>query len=118
MTARAPSAPAVPLIRIGLGLLDLIAPHRVGAAELGHRPDGISLGALRVLGLRQVVQGALGLRFRSPRARTIGGVVDLLHAGSMLVLAALDRPRTRGALVQASLATGLGISGLVRRSTR
>lgn len=100
------------LIRIGLGLADLLAPDAMGRAELGRQPDEVSRDALKVLGARQVVQGALTLQRPSAAVRRLAGLVDLLHAGSMLLLAWLDPARRRGALVQAGLATSLGVAEL------
>jgi len=103
---------AMELIRIGIGLADLLAPDALGRAELGRRPDEVSRGALKVLGARQVVQGALTLNHPSRAVRRFAGAVDLLHAGSMVLLAWLDPARRRGALVQAGLATSLGVAEL------
>jgi len=103
------------LVRLGLGAADVLAPQALGRAELGRRPDALSRGVLRVLGVRQVVQAGLVLRFPTRDARRLSAVVDLLHAASMVALAVLDRRRRRGALVQAGIATGLGVGELMRR---
>jgi hypothetical protein len=104
------------LERLGLGAADVLAPRALARAELGRRPDDLSRRVLRVLGVRQLVQAGLAMRFRSRAARRIGAAVDLLHAGSMVALAILDPRRRRGALVQAGIATGFGIGELARRA--
>jgi len=103
------------LVRLGLGLADLIAPRAVARLELGRRPDRVSRWVLQVLGARQLFQAVLTLRRGSTAAHEVGGLVDLLHAGSMIGLAVVDSRRRRGALVQAGVATGLGIAELTGR---
>lgn len=103
------------LVRLGLGVADIAAPRAVARVELGRRPDALSRWALQVLGARQLLQSVLTLRSASTAAHRVGGLVDLLHAASMIVLAVADPRRRRGALVQAGLATGLGIAELTGR---
>lgn len=97
------------LLRIGLGVSDLVATRNMARAELGRAPDPVSMAALRVLGARQVLHGAMRLRFRSAGARHLAALVDGLHALSMAGLAVVDRRRRRGAMVQMVVATGFGI---------
>lgn len=101
-------------IRIGLGALDLLAAPRVLRRALGSPPDGLTTGALRVLGVRQIAQGVVTARSDSRTVRRISAAVDSLHCASMLLLAILDRRRRSAALVQASIAALLGSSELGR----
>ncbi|HET8600152.1 MAG TPA: hypothetical protein VFL99_07490 [Segeticoccus sp.] len=67
----------------------------------------------RVLGARLVVQGGgsvwLQQFAREPVVHGCGGVVDALHALSMLGLAAVSRKRRREALHSALVATGFAV---------
>lgn len=101
-------------IRVGLGVLDFVAAPRLMRLQLRAAPDRLSTAALRVLGVRQVVQGALTAMVGSRSARRVGAAVDGLHCASMLLLALVDPPRRRAALVQASVAALLGSAELGR----
>lgn len=101
-------------IRLCLGAADLLGARGLLRLELQGPPDRLTTGALRVLGARQVAQGALTARIGSRTARRFGSAVDGLHCASMLLLAALDERRRRAALVQASIAALLGAAELGR----
>lgn len=101
-------------IRLCLGAVDLVGARGLLRLQLQRRPDRLTTGALRVLGARQVVQGALIARAGSRTARRFGSAVDGLHCASMLLLAAIDRRRRGPALVQASIAALLGAAELGR----
>jgi hypothetical protein len=83
----------------------------------GRRPGEVDELAVRVLGARHLVQGiaqagapGLGQRF------FVG--VDLLHAASMVWLAAVDERRRRPALASAAAAVGAAATTLVARRRR
>jgi hypothetical protein len=100
----------VELVRIALGACGTAAPRVVAALEGGRRPDRLTVGAYRVLGQRQVVQGLVTAA--DGNARRAGAVVDVLHAASMVLIAVLDAGRRRAALVQAGTATGFAVAEL------
>jgi hypothetical protein len=93
-----------------------IAPYRVIAALGVPQPPPVGLvTAARVLGVRHLLQAAIlerRLGHRPGSSARPAGAVDLLHAASMLALAAVDPPRRRPALVSATVATALAIGEL------
>lgn len=98
-------------LRALYGLVELAAPDAVTAALLGRAPDHRMRVVIRILGARHVAQAALTLA--APRAmHRVGGVVDLLHAGSMVGLAVLDPRRRRAAALNAVIATLFGAGEL------
>jgi hypothetical protein len=105
--------------RVGWGLVLLVSPRPVLAGVHHVRVDRASLVVARVLGARQVAQGLVSFTRPEPTVLTLGGVVDVLHAASMVGLAAVDRGRARGALTEAGLAAtwaALGWAALHRAS--
>ncbi|MDH2444024.1 hypothetical protein QDR37_08715 [Amnibacterium sp. CER49] len=95
----------IDLVRAAIGVVDLVAAPAVAPLELGHRADDVTVTAYRVLGARQVVQALLTRATGGPRAHRLAGVVDVLHAGSMVLLALLDPPRRRAAVIQCVVAS-------------
>lgn len=91
-------------VRVALGTAEAVAPEALAALENGRRGDSVTVRVHRVLGVRQIVQGAATAAAGSAGARRIGAVVDVLHAASMVLLAVLDPGRRRAALVQAATA--------------
>src|SRR4051794_27846608 len=81
-------------VRAGWGCALLLAPERL--LELGARgpvPAG-AVTVVRVLGARQVLQGALTAWAPTPAVTGLGAVVDALHGMTCVGLAALS-PRWR-----------------------
>lgn len=93
----------------------------LGAAELArpsllvaqHQPDALTLRVIRVLGARDLAQAWLTVSVPTRRVVRAGVVVDLLHAASMLALAAADQRRRRTALTSAAWAGALAATGAV-----
>jgi hypothetical protein len=110
MRPRSPVArTALTTTRIVWGAVLLVSPDRV----LANCPDpvpGYASVAVRILGARQLVEGAVLARHarRPPPEWSIA--VDTLHAVSMLGLAAL-RPGLRAAAVR-SAASALALTAL------
>jgi hypothetical protein len=99
------------VVRLVIGALALARPqlavHAVGAA------DGIGVrGTTRVLGLRYVVHALVERRLDRRWARELGAAVELLHGGSMLVLAGTVPRHRRLALVSAAIAVSLAADDL------
>jgi hypothetical protein len=90
--------------RLAYGAGLLLAPDVTAGALAGRRLDGRSRLVVRVLGARHVTQ-ALVLRSQEPGStlRRLGRATDLLHAGSMALLAALAPGWERAALTDAAL---------------
>ena len=98
------------LASIGVGVAFLVRPHTLaGLVTSGrHTPDDT---VVRVLGGRQVVQGALITRDPTPLLVVGGTVVDALHASSMLAVAAFWPRYRKAALTSAAIAGTSGIIG-------
>ena len=97
---------AAGVARVGLGLVEVAAPCRLGAATLGHRPDRRERVVMRVLGARQ-----LGQHVAAERGDDLlgGPVLDILHAASMLPVAVVSRRYRRSALTSAAVAAALAL---------
>jgi len=85
--------------------------HDLGSSTSGHHP------VLRLLGLRQLVQGGLDLRFRSRRAGTLNVATDIAHGLSCLALAAASPQRRTPALRDGLVATALATASWCQRSS-
>lgn len=93
-------------IRIALGVA-LLARPTAASSLTRTAPSGRVIALTRVLGARYVAQGALDLAV--PHDRRLDAAVELLHAGSMLLLARRDRAHARLALLSAAAATALAV---------
>ncbi|MBA2772538.1 MAG: hypothetical protein H0U36_00625 [Nocardioidaceae bacterium] len=96
--------------RIVVGTIELTQPSLLMAR---HQPDVVTRRAIRVLGVRDLVQAIATIAAPSRRVVRAGVAVDLLHAASMLALATADQRRRRLALTSAALAGALAASGAV-----
>ena len=103
--------PAEALTRLLVGTALLLRPQRA-APVLGLQPTGEHL-VLRLLGARQVVQGAVISRGPGQTGRTVSAAVDGLHAASCLALAWWHPQLRTPALRNAGLATGFATWALV-----
>jgi hypothetical protein len=86
--------------RAALGVLHLVRSRPRAAAKHGEVGPDPTRAFDRILGVRQLVQAALLTRSGSPNAHTLGALVDLVHAISMLPLALVDPRRRRFAAEQ------------------
>ena len=107
MSTAARSGRVLTAVRVAYGAALLLVPRpALGALtrpRCGRRePDGAEVVVARVLGLRQLAQAA-GER-ALPRGRTLGALVDTVHALSMLGWAAVDRGHRPTALTSAVIA--------------
>ena len=94
------------LVRAGYSLLQL------STLPLLHRADRhAARSAVRAMGLRQLVQAAATASEPTPTALALGVEVDLLHAGSMIALAAASRRCRPAAVTEALAATALACAG-------
>jgi hypothetical protein len=120
------TARPVDVARMGLGLLALTRPGLV--LRLGTGPGGRGERVtVRVLGARYVLQSGSGLllalpplgrRVRTwdhPWVRDVDAAVDLVHAGTMLALAAARPGHRRLALTSAAAATAFALADLQER---
>ena len=98
------------LTRTGYGVALVVDPRGEHA--------GFSHSLRLVLGVRNLAQAAVCAAVPTPTVRGIGVGADLLHAASMLTVAAVSRRRRRAALTQAGAALAFAAVGavLVRRA--
>lgn len=97
--------------RTAWGLTVLCAPDRVLVAVAGRVPSYDSVQVARVLGAREIAQGAVTALAPSRRVLVWGAVVDALHATSMAGLAAVSPRHRRPALASAGLAAAAALAG-------
>lgn len=110
------------VVRTGYGLAQLITPPaRHGEVKPGRvhipRLDGSGQTVVRVLGSRHLVQAALSQSSPTSAVLALGAAVDLLHAASMVALAAADRRLRSAALAEGTVAFAFAVAG-VRASQR
>ena len=98
------------LSTVGVGVAFLVRPHALAGLGTGgrHTPDNT---VVRVLGGRQLLQGALITRTPTPLLVVGGTVTDALHAASMLAVAAFWPRYRKAALTSATIAGASGIVG-------
>ena len=104
----------VDLARLALGSAALLRPGlflRWGRAD----DDPVVRRAVRVLGGRYVVQSAAGLVLRRAWVPDVDAAVDLVHAATMLGLAAVAPDHRRLALLSAVIAVGFAGADLEGR---
>lgn len=111
-----PREPAAALRALGLaeaawGAALLAAPGRLVAAAHGGPPPPRSTGVARVLGARQLAQGALTALTAGPRVTGGAAAVEGLHGTSMVALAAASSRYRRLALVSAAVAATEALAG-------
>lgn len=94
----------IELVRLGFGFAQMCAPRKILNTFDPAEADRVAVGALRILGIRNVLQAVI-LIAGMPHWRRGGAVVDLLHAATMVVLATADRRYRAAAAISASLAT-------------
>lgn len=92
---------AVQLVRAGYGAALLFAPRPVIAMATGRQPSRRTVQVARLLGARHVAQVALTAAFPYPATAALGAQVDVVHATSMVALAAISRQVRRTALSDA-----------------
>ena len=98
--------------RAGYGLCQLSEPTLLADRVLALRLDGPAQMVVRVLGGRHLLQAALvgGSQYgrRSGLLHGAAATVDLLHAASMVLLAAVDERRRKAAALDAAVAGVFG----------
>lgn len=99
-------------VRVGLGSCELLLPAVIDRTLLHGQGDAGEHDVIRVLGARHLVQGLLTGWAGRPW-HLLGGVVDLLHSSSMVLLAVVDRKRRTPAAVSAAVALSFGIAEFV-----
>ena len=91
------------LLRAAYGTAELLSPGTVEGLLIGRAPDQRARAVIRILGARHLLQAVVTARGGRTLHR-LGGGVDLVHALTMVALAAFDRRRRRPAVVNAAVA--------------
>ncbi len=99
------------------GLLLVVAPGRSPEVGLAGDLDPLVPPVVRALGARHLVQSAVTGVDPSGTVLRWGAGVDVLHAASMVALAAVSPRHRRPALVSAASATGFAVAGLLATRT-
>lgn len=101
------------IVNAATGVVTASRPEWVAKTVRGSTGKPPDRRIVRVLGLRQALQGLATVAAPSPRLLTLGAAVDLSHAASMLPVAAI-RPESRhAALISASLAATSAATAIV-----
>lgn len=96
------------VVRGGLGLALVVTPGRVVRLTSGCAASPAQVWVARLLGARRLVEvAALSAR---PQLRDPVRWIDLLHAASMVGLAATSRAQRRPALASTAAAVALALS--------
>ena len=104
-------------VRGGYGALQLAAPALVSKHVLSRPLDPPARAVARVLGARQLGQALASGDSPSYPVLALGVEVDLLHAGSMIVLGLTDRRRRRTAFLDALIAASFALAGALAART-
>lgn len=96
------------ILRAVWGLTELVSPRWTPGMFLGFAVDRKMATVIRILGARHLIQAALTYR-GSKVAHRVGGTVDILHALSMLGVAAVDGKHRSPAAVSATIAIAFAV---------
>lgn len=91
------------LVRLGWAGVLLVAPERVLALAHGGPVPPAAVALARVLGARHLAQGAITAATGNRAVAVAGTASDVLHIGSLLLVAALSPQWRRLALVDAAI---------------
>jgi hypothetical protein len=112
VTAAAAGGRALQLTRAGYGAALLLRPALAIRLATGRLPSRRACQVARLLGARHLAQATLTAVAPRPAVFAAGADVDALHAASMLMLAAIDRPARRTALTDAVAEAAFAATGL------
>jgi hypothetical protein len=100
-------------VRAAWGLCLIARPEPVLAVLGPHSPSPqLDTAVLRVLGARQLAQASVTALVPSRKVLALGAIVDVLHAASMVGLAAMDADRRREGLLDACLAGSFALASM------
>jgi hypothetical protein len=111
VTARAETL--VASVRAGYGAVQLAVPAWSAEQRLGGPLDPATVRVVRVLGARQLTQAGLALAFPAEPLLGLGVGVDVLHALSMVPVAAAVPRWRRPALVSGLMAAAFAAAGVL-----
>ncbi len=107
----------VDVARLGLGAAALARPGLFlrltkGASDRVGRAERVTV---RILGVRYILQSGTGLASGRPWVRDADAAIDLVHAATMVALAAIAPTHRRLALLSAATAIGFAAADLRER---
>ena len=102
---------ALTVVRAGYGAALLLASGRMIRLVSGRPADRRTRRVVRLLGARHVAQAVVtGVR-PGPLPIALGAEVDVVHAASMLGVAAIARSQRRSGVVDAAVAAAFAVAG-------
>jgi hypothetical protein len=104
-------SPLASLARAAYGLALICWPGRLIRLRTGEPPSRRACAVGRVLGVRHVTQAVISTACPSGLVLGAGVTADVAHAGSMVILAALDQDLRRALLTDAAIAAALAAAG-------
>ena len=111
---RAPTLPGtrwVSIIRVGYGVLLLAMPGPLITGVTGNPVSTRVRAVARVLGARQLAQGAISCLAPARWLIRAGAAADGIHAASMLALAGTEPGLRRALLAETAIAAAFGSAG-------
>ena len=97
------------IVRGLYGLCQLVAPRLLAESVIKVSVGPVEATVIRVLGGRHLLQAVLTLRTRHSGVHRLGGVVDLLHALSMVGVGVASHSNRRAALADAAVASTFAV---------
>lgn len=102
---------ALPVVRGGYGAALLLASGRMIRLVSGRPVDPRTRVAVRLLGVRHLAQAVVtGVR-PGPLPIALGAEVDVVHAASMVGVAAIARSQRRSGAIDAAVAAAFAVAG-------
>jgi hypothetical protein len=89
----------------------LVLPERLLRASGPVPVPAAAMAVARVLGVRHLAQAALSVAVRGGPVTGLGAVVDTVHTGTCLALAAVSPRWRRAALLDAAVESGFAAAG-------
>ena len=107
---------AIAAVRAGWAVILLTMPERLLRADGGGPVPPAAVAAVRVLGVRHLLQAGASAVLPTGSVAGLGALVDMVHAGSCVGLA-VGSPRWRGvALADVLVEAGFAVSGWSSRT--
>jgi hypothetical protein len=103
-------------VRAGWAIILLTMPERLLRAGGGGPVPAAAVAAVRVLGVRHLLQACASAALPTGSVAGLGALVDTAHAGSCVGIAAGSPRWRRAALVDVLVETGFAVVGWSSRS--
>jgi hypothetical protein len=106
------------VLRTAWGAVLLLMPQRLLHAGTGRPVPAAAVGAVRVLGLRHLLQAGVTAALPTGPVAGLGALVDTAHASSCAGVAAWSSGWRRAALIDLLVETAFAASGYVSAGRR